>query len=65
MNNTPRRPWLASFRRTIHATAVSIRFLMQSEGGDTFIVVESENVLASAGDGLPSGRLRPVQTATG
>jgi hypothetical protein len=31
----------------------------------TFIVVELENVRASAGEGLPSGRLRPLQTATG
>lgn len=31
----------------------------------TFIVVESENVRASAGEMLPSGRLRPLQTARG
>jgi hypothetical protein len=66
MNNTPRRPWLASFRRMIHATVVSTKCLMHcSVKGHTFIVVESENVLASGGDGLPSGRLRPLQTATG
>jgi hypothetical protein len=31
----------------------------------TFIVVESENVRASVGEMLPSGRLRPLQTARG
>ena len=31
----------------------------------TFIVVELENVRAFAGEELPSGRLRPLQTATG
>jgi hypothetical protein len=31
----------------------------------TFIVVESENVRASVGETLPSGRLRPLQTARG
>jgi hypothetical protein len=66
MNNTPRRPWSANFRRKIHAKVVITKRLMQREGsGHTFIVVESENVLASGGDGLPSGRLRPLQTATG
>lgn len=32
MNNTPRRPWLASFRRKIHATVVSTKCLAQREG---------------------------------
>ena len=31
----------------------------------TFVVVESENVRASAGEMLPSGKLRPLQTANG
>src|ERR1700679_2120672 len=32
MNNTPRRPWLASFRQKIHATVVSTKCLKQREG---------------------------------